>query len=146
MPNLNRVFLAGNLTRDVELKTTGGNSTVGSFGLAVNRTWNNAAGEKQEEVTFIDCTAWGKTAEVMAKYLSKGRPVLLEGRLKLDQWEDKKDGSKRSKLSVVVESFQFLDSKGSEDKPEPAPARQASTPAARGYAGHEPIDDKSLPF
>jgi single-strand DNA-binding protein len=145
--NLNRVTLAGRLTRDVELKTTQGNNSVASFGLAVNRQWKDASGEKQEEVTYIDCTAWGKTAEAMAKFLAKGRPVYVEGRLKLDQWEDK-DGGKRSKTSVVVESFQFIDSKqDGGTAPAPAPARTTNnrTPA-RGFAGHPPMDDSSIPF
>lgn len=110
MPNLNKVMLMGNLTRDVELKTTPNNQTVGNIGLAVNRRWKSADGEQREETTFIDCEAWGKTAEILSKYLSKGRPVYIEGRLKLDQWEEK-DGTKRSKLRVVVEAFEFIDSK-----------------------------------
>jgi single-strand DNA-binding protein len=109
--NLNKVLLMGNLTRDVEIRHTSGNSAVGNFGLAVNRRFKTQSGEQREETTFIDCEAWGRTAEVMGQYLSKGRPVFIEGRLKLDQWEDKNGGGKRSKLSVVVESFQFIDSR-----------------------------------
>lgn len=108
--NLNKVLLMGNLTRDVEIRHTSGNSAVGNFGLAINRRFKTQSGEQREETTFIDCEAWGRTAEVMGQYLSKGRPVFIEGRLKLDQWEDKNGGGKRSKLSVVVESFQFIDS------------------------------------
>lgn len=110
MANLNRVFLMGNLTRDVELRTTNSNLSIAKLGLAVNRRWRTPEGEDREEVTFVDCDAFGRTAETLAKYLSKGRPVFIEGRLKLDQWEDK-EGNKRSKLGVVVESFQFIDSK-----------------------------------
>lgn len=110
MPNLNRVFLMGNLTRDVELKQLPSGQTVGKLGIAVNRRWKTPEGQEREEVTFIDCEAWGRTAEVLGKYLSKGRPVYIEGRLKLDQWEDK-DGRKQSKLRVVVEGFQFIDSR-----------------------------------
>ncbi|RMH28370.1 MAG: single-stranded DNA-binding protein [Planctomycetota bacterium] len=109
--NLNKVLLMGNLTRDVEIRHTSGNSAVANFGLAVNRRYRTQSGEQREETTFIDCEAWGRTAEVMGQYLSKGRPVFIEGRLKLDQWEDKNGGGKRSKLSVVVESFQFIDSR-----------------------------------
>jgi single-strand DNA-binding protein len=111
MANLNKVFLMGNLTRDVELRTTPGGQSVGKFGIAVNRSWTGQDGEKREETTFVDCDVWGKTAETMAKYLSKGRPVFIEGRLKLDQWDDKESGQKRSKMGVVVESFQFIDSR-----------------------------------
>lgn len=111
MPNLNRVMLMGNLTRDPELKYTPANQAVANLGIAINRKWKNQAGEQQEETTFIDCEAWGKTAEVLNQYLKKGRPVYIEGRLKLDQWEDK-DGGKRSKIKVVVENFQFIDGGG----------------------------------
>lgn len=110
MANLNKVMLIGNLTRDIELKTLPGGSSVASFGLAINRSWVDANKEKREEVTFVDCTAWGKTGEIMAKYLSKGRPVYVEGRISTDSWDDKETGQKRTKTKVVVESFQFLDS------------------------------------
>ena len=108
--SFNRVFLMGNLTRDVELRHTPSNQAVARIGLAVNRRYTTAEGEKREEVTFVDCDAWGKTAETMSKYLTKGRPVFIEGRLKLDQWQDK-EGNKQSKLKVVVETFQFVDSR-----------------------------------
>lgn len=107
--SFNKVFLMGNLTRDVELRHTSGNSAVANLGLAVNRRYRTQSGENREEVTFVDCEAWGRTAEVMSQYLSKGRPVFIEGRLKLDQWEGR-DGSKQSKLRVVIENFQFIDS------------------------------------
>jgi len=110
--NFNKVFLMGNLTRDIEIRHTSGNTAVGNFGIAMNRKFRTQSGENREETTFVDCEVWGRTAEVMSQYLSKGRPVFIEGRLKLDQWEDKKDGSKRSKLNVVVENFQFIDSGG----------------------------------
>ncbi|MBM4109299.1 MAG: single-stranded DNA-binding protein [Phycisphaerae bacterium] len=109
--NFNKVILMGNLTRDPELRHTSGNQAVANLGLAVNRRWRSAEGEQREETTFIDCEAWGKTAETLAKYLKKGRPVFIEGRLKLDQWEDKETGKKQSKLRVVVEGFQFIDSR-----------------------------------
>ena len=110
MASFNKVMLMGNLTRDVEVRHTPSNTAVGNFGLAVNRKYKTQSGEQREEVTFVDCEAWGRTAEVMAQYLSRGRPVFVEGRLKLDQWEDKNGGGKRSKLSVVVENFQFINS------------------------------------
>lgn len=110
MPNLNKVMLIGNLTRDVELRTIPSGKQVAQIGLAINHSWTSPDGEKREEVTFVDCEAWGKQAEVMHKYLAKGRPVFIEGRLKLDTWDDKESGQKRSKMRVVVENFQFLDS------------------------------------
>jgi single-strand DNA-binding protein len=108
MANFNKVMLMGNLTRDIELKVLPqGNQTVGNFGIAMNRKFKSTSGEEREEVTFVDCEAWGRTAEIMKQYLSKGRPVFIEGRLKLDQWEDK-EGKKQSRLRVVVENFQFI--------------------------------------
>ena len=108
MANLNKVMLIGNLTRDIELRHTSGNQAVANIGLAINRRYRTSAGEDREETTFIDCESWGRQAEVMAQYLSKGSPVFIEGRLKLDTWQDKNDGSNRSKLRVVVEGFQFI--------------------------------------
>lgn len=106
--NLNKLLLAGNLTRDPEMRYTPKGSAICGFGLAVNRKWKTETGDEKEEVTFVDVTAFGKQAEVIAQYLKKGNPLFLEGRLKLDQWDDKKTGEKRSKLAVVLESFQFL--------------------------------------
>ena len=107
MASFNQVILLGNLTRDIELRHTPSNQTVANIGLAVNRTFQTKDGERREETTFVDCESWGRQAEVMAQYLSKGRPVLIQGRLKLDSWQDK-DGGNRSKLKVVVENFQFV--------------------------------------
>lgn len=107
----NKVMLMGNLTRDVEMRFTPSNTPVGTFGLAVNRTWRTPEGEKKEEVSFFDCEVWGKQAEIMKQYLGKGRSVFIEGRLKQDTWKDKTDGSNRSKIKVVVEEFRFTDSK-----------------------------------
>jgi len=109
--SVNKVFLMGNLTRDVQVKHTANNTAVANLGLAVNRRYKNASGEMQEETTFVDCEAWGRTAETMGKYLSKGRPVFIEGRLRLNEWEDR-DGNRRSKLLVVVDTFTFVDSRG----------------------------------
>jgi len=109
MASFNKVMLMGNLTRDIEIRPAG-SSSVGNFGLAVNRKFKTQSGEQREEVAFIDCECWGRTAEIMAQYLNRGSPVFIEGRLKLDQWEDKNGGGKRSKLSVVVENFQFINS------------------------------------
>jgi single-strand DNA-binding protein len=116
--NLNRVLLIGNMTRDPQLRYTPSNAAVCEFGIAVNRKWTDKAGQKQEEVTFIDCTAWAKTGELINEHLRKGSPIFIEGRLKLDQWEDKQGGGKRSKLSVVVENFQFIGGKGDGEQPQ----------------------------
>ena len=111
MPNLNRVMLMGNLTRDPELRYTPSNMAVVTLGLAINRRWRNQQStEWQEETTFVDCEAWGRTAETINQYLRKGRPIFIEGRLRLDQWQDK-EGNNRSKLKVVIEGFQFVDAK-----------------------------------
>lgn len=112
--NFNKVLLMGNLTRDIEIRHTQSNTAIGKFGIAVNRKYSVGDGgnrEQREETSFIDCEVWGRTAEIMAQYLKKGRPVFVEGRLRLDQWEDKTSGQRRSKLLVVVENFQFVDSR-----------------------------------
>ena len=108
MPNLNKVMLIGNLTRDPEVKFTPKGTAIAEIGLAINRTWKNEAGEKQEETTFVDVTLWGRQAEIAKEYLTKGRPVYIEGRLQLDSWDDKQTGQKRSKLKVTGEQMQLL--------------------------------------
>ena len=126
MATYNKVLIMGNLTRDPELKQTPSNQSVAQIGLAMNRKFKDREGNMREEVTYVDCEAWGRTAEVMAQYLSKGKPVFVEGRLKLDQWQDK-DGNNRSKLKVVIESFQFIDSKGGQSSAPPANNSEAQT-------------------
>jgi single-strand DNA-binding protein len=111
MANLNKVMLIGNLTRDPELRYLQSGTAVCDFGLAVNRSYRTGGGEQKEEVLFIDVTAFGKQAEIVSEYLQKGRPVFVEGRLRLDQWTGN-DGQRRSKINVVLENFQFLDSRG----------------------------------
>jgi single-strand DNA-binding protein len=108
MANVNKVILIGNLTRDPQLKYLPSQTAVVEFGLAMNRKFKSATGESREEVCFVDCSAFGKTAEVINQYCQKGKQLYVEGRLKYDQWEDKQGGGKRSKMSVVVENFQFL--------------------------------------
>ena len=108
MPNLNKVMLIGNLTRDPEVKFTPKGTAIAEIGLAINRTWKNESGEKQEETTFVDVTLWGRQAEIAKEYLTKGRPVYIEGRLQLDSWDDKQTGQKRSKLKVTGEQMQLL--------------------------------------
>ena len=141
MPNLNRVMLMGNLTRDPQLSYLPNQTAVVEIGLAINRTWTGQDGQKKEEVCFVDCSAFGKTADTLAKYLKKGRPVFIEGRLKYDQWEAQ-DGSKRSKLRVVIDTFQFIDSGGQrtaapvgDGEGDVAPAPQAPRPAFNRTAG-----------
>src|SRR5439155_18563031 len=121
-------------------------------GLAVNRTWTSETGEKKEEVSFIDVEAWGRQGEVIAQYMKKGRPLLIEGRLKLDTWEDKNTKQKVSKLKVVLEGFSFIDAKGGDagGSAPPAPSRPASAPSAAPAAepveGDGPPEGDDVPF
>lgn len=107
MASLNKVLLMGNLTKDPELRYTPSGSAVTDFGLAINRTYISN-GEKKEDTCFVDINVWGKQAESVSKYLQKGSPAFIEGRLQFDQWEDKESGKKRSRLRVVAERVQFL--------------------------------------
>lgn len=159
MANLNKVILIGNLTREPELRVTPGGLSICKFGLAVNRSFTDKDGNKRDETTFVDIDSFGKQAEVISKYMSKGRPILVEGRLKLDQWEDKKTGEKRNKLGVVVEQFQFIGSRadnagdgsggsdggresggGNDEQQSPPPRQAASRPAAQDDI------DEDVPF
>src|ERR671933_154174 len=108
MASFNKVILLGNLTRDPQLKYLPSQTAVAEFGLAVNRKFRTQSGEDREEVTFIDCSAFAKQAELINQYFTKGKPIFIEGRLKYDSWEDKQGGGKRSKLTVVIENFQFV--------------------------------------
>ncbi|MHC4082122.1 MAG: single-stranded DNA-binding protein [Planctomycetota bacterium] len=149
--NVNKVFLMGNLTRDVELKYTPSDQPVANIGIAVSRRYRTREGEDREETTFVDCEAWGRTAEVMNQYLAKGRPVFVEGRLKLDQWEDRETGKSRSKLRVVVENFQFVDSPGgggggARGGTRAQPAGATTGQPAPGGATHEPVKEDDIPF
>lgn len=108
MPNFNSVTLMGNITRDIELRHTPSGTAVCEFGIAINERWSDKSGEKQERTTFVDCTAWAKTAEIIGEHLSKGKPIFICGKLQTDQWEDKTSGQKRSKLKVVVDKFEFV--------------------------------------
>jgi single-strand DNA-binding protein len=156
MANFNKVILAGNLTRDPEVRYTPKGTAIAKLGMAINRTGKNEAGETKEEVTFVDVDAFGRTAEVISQYLKKGRPILVEGRLKLDQWDDKQTGQKRSRLGVVLENFQFLDSGrgdggggGGGGGSRPAPSSSApsapSSPEASEPEGPAPEED-DVPF
>jgi single-strand DNA-binding protein len=158
MANFNKVILAGNLTRDPELRYTPKGTAIAKIGLAINRTWKNESGETKEEVTFVDVDSFGRQAEVIAQYLKKGRPILMEGRLRLDQWDDKQTNQKRSKLGVVLESFQFMDSGRSDGPgggdaprakpPGPGPSAPPAAPASPEGPepdGHPPEED-DVPF
>lgn len=129
----------GNLTRDPELRYTPKGTPVASFGLAVNRNWKDENGQLVTDTLFADISAFGNQADVIGRYLRKGRPVFIEGRLKLDTWDDKQTGLKRSKITVVLESFQFIDSKnndGSSDQGGGFVAPQQATPPS--YAQQRP--------
>ena len=155
MANFNKVFLMGNLTRDPQVSYLPSQTAVCELGLAVNRRWTGQDGQQKEEVNFVDVVAYGKQAETLGKYLRKGRLVFIEGRLKLDQWEAQ-DGTKRSKMRVVLEGFQFIDSRGAGEAggadggmpdSEPAaraPMRQAARPGARVPA--RPAPDAAAPM
>jgi single-strand DNA-binding protein len=151
MANFNKVILAGNLTRDPELRYTPKGTAIAKFGMAINRTWKSESGETKEEVTFVDIDAFGRSAEVVGQYLKKGRPVLVEGRLKLDTWEDKNTHQKVSKLKVMMESFSFLDSRGdggggeSSRKPTITAPPAATAAAAEEVPGEPPSED-DVPF
>src|SRR5881628_3701102 len=110
MASFNKVILLGNVTRDPEIRYTPKGTAVTELGMAVNRVYSTDSGEKREEVLFVDVTLWGRTAEIAGEYLKKGRPVLIEGRLQLDTWDDKQSGQKRSKLKVIGETMQMLGS------------------------------------
>ncbi len=153
MANLNKVMLMGNLTRDPEVRYTPKGTAVAELGLAVNRVFMSETNEKREETTFVDVTFWGRQAETIGQYMSKGRPIFIEGRLQLDSWEDKQSGQKRSKLKVVGESFQFLGSKqdggdhgGQQQRSAPQRSNQSAPPqqADTGSAPAEEEDD--IPF
>src|SRR5436190_20383652 len=148
MASFNKVILRGNRARDPEVRYTPKGTAVTDLGLAVNRTYTADNGEKREEVTFVDVTFWGRTAEVAGEYLKKGRPVFVEGRLQLDSWDDKTSGQKRTKLKVIGENMQMLGAPrgggggGDEDSgprsSRPAPPPKTAVPSAP--------DDDEIPF
>ena len=162
MASLNKVMLIGNVTRDPEIRYTPKGTALVEIGLAVNRRYTAENGEKREEVTFVDVTLWGRTAEIANEYLRKGRPVYIEGRLQLDSWDDKTTGQKRSKLRVVGEEMQLLGSReggsggggggsqGGEYDEEPRSSRpanrppQQSRPQGRPASAPKPPTDPDL--
>lgn len=136
----------GNLTRDPELRYTPKGSAVADIGIAINRVWNNEAGQRQEETIFVDVTLWGRQAEIAQQYLAKGRGVFIEGRLQMDTWDDKASGQKRTKLKVVAENLQFIpDGKGNQSSGE----KQQSAANNRSQPQQKPQDNDSeddIPF
>jgi len=152
MASFNKVILLGNLTRDPEVRYTPKGTAVTDLGLAVNRTYTADNGEKREEVTFVDVTFWGRTAEVAGEYLKKGRPVFVEGRLQLDSWDDKTSGQKRTKLKVIGENMQMLGSPrggaagGGGGDEESSGGSRASRPAPPPKAAPSAPDDDEIPF
>jgi single-strand DNA-binding protein len=147
----NKVILMGNLTRDPEVRTTPNGQTVASFGLAINRTWRGQDGSQQESVSYIDCVAWGKTGEIIAQYVQKGRPLLVSGRLEQRSWE--KDGQKHSKVEVVIEDFNFVSAGGGAGGGAPMSSSAPSSAAPSKKQddvvqdiGDEPINLDDIPF
>ncbi len=165
MANLNKVMLIGNLTRDPELRVTPKGTAICTFSLAVNRKFKDESGGEREEVTYIDIEAWGKSGENISKYCTKGRPLFVEGRLRLDQWEDKTTKEKRSRMKVVCENFQFLGtgradgaapgapSEGGSSSSAPSSENRYAAPAPRGPSAAKPAApaqqenlDEDVPF
>ena len=150
MASYNKVILLGNLTRDPELRTTPNGTAICQFGLATNRKFSDAAGNVKEDVVFIDVEAWGKQAETLCRFFGKGKPILVEGRLKLDTWDDKTTGQKRSRHKIVCEAWQF----SAEGRESPSNAGNGASERPTGPASppHRPaapaqdINDEDVPF
>ena len=150
MASFNKVILLGNVTRDPEIRYTPKGTAVTELGIALNRVFTSDNGERREEVTFVEVTLWGRTAEIAGEYLKKGRPVLIEGRLQLDTWDDKQSGQKRSKLKVVADTLQLIGGRpgggaapsgeGDEGRQSgrPSPPPKSATPAE--------ADEDEIPF
>ena len=145
MASFNKVILMGNLTRDPELRYTPKGTAIARIGLAVNRVWKSETGENKEEVTFVDCDAYGKTAETVGQYMKKGSPILIEGRLRLHTWEDKNTKQKQSKLRVDVENFKFV-GPSNRDGNAPAAARPATAPASEPADAEPSAEHDDVPF
>ena len=140
MANFNKVLLMGNLTRDVELRSTQGGTAIAKFGMAINRKFKQQNGEMKEETCFVDLTAWGRQAEIINQYTSKGSPLFVEGRLEFSTWEAQ-EGGKRSKLAVVVENFQLM---GGRSGGQSGGQGQGGARAPSG--GEEQVDYGDIPF
>ena len=151
--NVNKVLLMGNMTRDIEMRQFPSGGSVGKFTLAVNERYKDRNEQWQERANFIDCEVFGRKAEVMAQCLGKGRPVFIEGKLRLDKWEDKQSGQNRSKLKVVVDDFQFVDSRGGSSDGGPSGGSGYSSSDNDSYGSsqqaspaYEALDDDDIPF
>ena len=150
--NYNKVIIAGNLTRDPQVRFLSNEKAVANFSLAVNRRWRGGDGQQQEETTFVEVEAWGRTAELVGQYLTKGRSALVEGRLKLDSWNDKETGAKRSMLRVVAETVQFLGGRdgaeggGGYSNNQGAQGGGRNAAPAQPPAGQVNYDDDEPPF
>lgn len=150
--NMNLVVLAGNLTRDPELRFTGTGTAVAEFGLANNRKWKGQDGEEKEEVSYFNCVAFGRTAEIVCDWFGKGGAICVEGRLQQQRWEDKATGKPQSGVKVIVERFHFTgDSKGpkSGERSGPPAARRAAPAAAApadDQSEYAPVEDEKVPF
>jgi single-strand DNA-binding protein len=159
MPSsFNKIILLGHLTADWEQRYTPKGTAVGKTNIAMNRTWETESGEKKEDVCFMPLEAWGRTAEALSKWTRKGDPLLVEGRVSQENWEDKQTHQPRSRIKVVIETFSFVKSKDSTDRSDPpqpsgyrtppgqtpaAPIPAAGTPAARSDA---PLEEDDIPF
>lgn len=149
----NKVILMGNLTRDPETRSTNTGQTVTNFSLAVSRSWKGQDGQTQEATSFINCVAWGKVGEIIAQYVSKGRPLLVSGRLEQRSWDDKDSGQKRSAVEVIVEDFNFVGGRGDDTAPQASSAPRSSagsskksTDVAPEDIDDTPIDLSEIPF
>lgn len=145
MANFNKVILMGNLTRDPQLSYTPNQTAVVDFGIATNRRWTGQDGQKREETCFVDCRAFGKTAETINKYCKKGRPLMLDGRLTFDSWTGQ-DGTKRSKLRVTVESFQFLSAGPRSGEQDSSPEPEQESSGNYGSENNAPTGNDDIPF
>lgn len=150
---MNKLIQKGNVTRDLELRYTPSGMAVVDFGIAVNRSWVDAQGQKKEDVTFTDWRAWGKSAESLSKFFHKGKPILLEGRLSQEEWEDKATGQKRRKTLAIVEHWEFAgDSRGGEAPPPGGQRTARPAPREVGEQGppagpmQEGLEDDDIPF
>lgn len=146
----NKVILMGNLTRDVEMRTTASGQSVANFSLAVSRSWKGQDGQQQEQTSFINCVAWGKVGEIIEQYTSKGTPLLVSGRLEQRSYEDK-DGNKRQAVEVVVEDFNFVGGGRGDDAPAGGSSRSHSSKKSDDVAptdidDDKPIDLSEIPF
>lgn len=146
MANANKVILIGNITRDLELKYTPSGQAVVDFSVAINRRFKDQTGQVQERADFIPVEAWGKQAELIKQYLGKGSSVYVEGRLQQDSWEDKNDGTKKTRLKVVAQQVQFLDRAKAQGAGEGEGGKWSKEAPAKGAKSEEENLDEEIPF